>query len=321
MSEHDKRMSMSEAVDRFVHDGDVLHLGGFIQHEPYAAAHEIIRQGKKDLTLSKCAGVTVSDQMVGAGAVKHLITTFTWNPLPATAHCFVRAMTRGIPRTIELEEYSIFTLNLALFAGAMGLPYVASKSVMGSGFDAQQTRSGARNRLRFETSPFTGERVCLVPPIRHDVGIVQVQRCDPCGNAQAWGMMGETRYGMQSCDRIVVCAEEIVDTDIIMRDPNRTLVPAFRVCAVVEEPWGAHPQPVTGCYDIDWLYLAYYERETRTREQFEAFLNRWVYGVAGRREYLDLLGRERLETLRPEPFASGAVPYGRFPRHFEVQHG
>ena len=311
---------MSEAIDRYVHDGQVLHLGGFVQHEPYAAAHEIIRQGKKDLTLSKCAGVTVSDQMIGACAVKHLITTFTWNPLPATAQCFVRAMTQGIPRAIELEEYSIFTLLLAYFAGSMDLPYVAAKTAMGSGFDAERTQSGARNRLRFETSPFTGERVCLVPPIKHDVGIIQVQRSDPHGNAQAWSMMGETQYGMQSCDRIIICAEEIVDTDVIMRDPNRTLVPAFRVSAVVEEPWGGHPQPVAGCYDLDWLYFAYYERQTRRLEGFEAFMNKWVYGVSNRDEYIRLLGNDRLEALRPEPFSSYPVPYGRHPEHFEVKH-
>ncbi|MBW2285157.1 MAG: CoA transferase subunit A, partial [Deltaproteobacteria bacterium] len=313
-------MSMSEAVDRYVHDGQVLYLGGFIQHEPFAAAHEIIRQGRKDLTLSKCAGVTVSDQMIGAAAVKHLITTFTWNPLPTTAQCFVRAMTQGIPHKIELEEYSIFNLMLAYFAGSMDLPYAVSKTAMGSGFDAERTRSGARNRLRFETSPFTGERVCLVPPIKHDVGIIQVQRSDPYGNAQAWGMMGESRYGMQSCDRIIVCAEEIVDTDVIMRDPNRTLVPAFRVSAVVEEPWGGHPQPVAGCYDLDWPYFAYYERQTQTVEGFETFMNKWVYGVADRDEYIRLLGDDRLETLRPKPFSSDSVNYGRHLQHFEVQH-
>jgi glutaconate CoA-transferase subunit A len=258
--------------------------------------------------------------MIGAGAVKHLITTFTWNPLPTKAHCFVRAMTQGIPRAIEVEEYSIFTLLLAYFAGSMDLPYVATKTAMGSGFDVERSQGGGRNRLRFETSPFTGDRVCLVPPIQHDVGIIQVQRSDLHGNAQAWGMMGETRYGIQSCDRIIICAEEIVDTAVIMRDPNRTLVPAFRVSAVVEEPWGGHPQPVAGCYDLDWLYLAYYERQTQTVEGLEAFMHKWVYGVGNREEYIRLLGQDRLESLRPEPFLSDPVPYGRHPGHFEAEH-
>ncbi|MFP4085262.1 MAG: CoA transferase subunit A [Desulfobacteraceae bacterium] len=318
MAEKDKRMSMSEAVERYVYAGDTLHLGGFIQHEPFAAAHEIIRQNITDVTLSKNAGLVVSDQMIGAGLVKHLICSFTWNPLPATSHCFVRAVTKRIPRPIELEEYPLFVLNLAYFAGAMGLPYVAAKSAMGSGFDTDLNPSEARNRLRFCSSPFTGERVCLVPPIKHDVGIIQVQRCDPIGNAQAWGLMGESRYGIQSCERIIICAEEIVDSEIIMRDPNRTLVPSCRVSAVVEEPWGGHPAPVAGHYDLDWHYYAFYERQTRTPELFEAFMNKWVYGVRDRKDYLKLLGAERVEALRPEPFESGAVPYGRFPSHCEV---
>jgi len=318
MSGKEKLMSMSAAVERYVKDGDVLFVGGFVQQEPFAAAHEIIRQGKRDLTISKSAGMNLVDQMIGAGVIKHLITTFTWNPLPTTAHCFVRSVTQGIPHRIEVEEYSLLALNLAYFAGSLDLPYVATKTMLGSGFDWEQSDTGARNRLKFEQSPFTGERVCLVPPLRHDVGIIQVQRSDPYGNAQAWGMLGESRYGLGSCERIIICAEEIVDTGIVMRDPNRTLVPAFRVHAVVEEPWGSHPHPVAGYYDMDWLYFAHYERETHTEELFQGFMKKWVYGVESRKEYLRLLGAKRLESLRPEPFASEPVSYGNFTRHFEV---
>jgi len=320
MSEDKKLMPLSEAIDRYVSDGDVLYLGGFIQQEPFAAGHEIIRQGKKDLTVSKCAALILVDQLIGAGVVSRLITTFTWNPLPTTAHCFVRAVTKQIPREVEIEEYSILALNLAYFAGALDLPYVATKTILGSGFDGEQTDSGVKNRLRFETSPFTGERVCLVPPIKHDVGIIQVQRCDPFGNAQAWGMLGEVRYGLQSCDKVIICAEEIVDTDVVMRDPNRTLVPGFRVSAVVEEPWGSHPGPMAGYYDMDWPYHAYYERETRTEGLFQDFMKKWVYTTRDRKEYLRLLGQERLEALRPENFESDPVSYGKLTSHFGVPY-
>ena len=157
-----------------------------------------------------------------------------------------------------------------------------------------------------------------MPPVKHDVGIIQVQRSDPYGNAQAWGMMGESRYGLQSCEKIIICAEEIVETDVVMRDPNRTLVPEFRVSAVVEEPWGAHPGPVAGYYDMDWPYYAYYERETRSEESFQDFLKKWVHGVQDRREYLTLLDTQRLENLRPEPIQPDPVSYGKLTRHFEV---
>jgi glutaconate CoA-transferase subunit A len=314
----DKVLSMKEAVGRCVHDGDVVYMGGFIQHEPFAAAHEMIRQGKRDITLSLCAGLVLADQLIGAGMIRRLITTFTWNPLPAPAHCFVRAVQEGAPRGIELEEYSILALNLAYFAGAMGLPYVAAKTMMGSDFDQERSASGLTNRLKFSESPFTGERVCLIPPLRHDVGIIQVQQCDAEGNSQMWGMLGVSRYGMQSCDRIIVCTEEIVQPDAVMRDPNRTCIPAFRVDAVVEEPWGGHPAPLAGCYDMDWPYYAHYEARTRNPEGYQRFLEKWVYGVENRAEYLRLLGRQRLEKLRPEPFFSDSVSYGRFSRLFEA---
>jgi len=320
MPEKEKLISMSEAIDRYVQDGDTLYLGGFIHHEPFAAAHEIIRQGKKNLTLSKCAGLLSVDQMIGAGLVKHLIITFTWNPLPTTAHCFVRALTMEVPHRIEIEEYSILALNLAYFAGALNLPYVATKTLLGSGFDWEQIDSGVKNRLRFEKSPFTGERVCLIPPIKHDVGIIQVQRSDPYGNAQAWGMLGEVQYALQSCEKVIICAEEIVDTDVVMRDPNRTLVPAFRVSAVVEEPWGSHPGPMAGYYDMDWSYNAYYEKETRTEELFEDFMTKWVYGTRDRKDYLNLVGEERLKALRPERFTSDPVSYGRLTSHLGVPY-
>jgi glutaconate CoA-transferase subunit A len=320
MSKKQKLVSMSEAIERYVNNGDVLYLGGFIQQEPFAAGHEIIRQGKRDLTLSKCAGLILADQMIGAGVIKHLITTFIWNPLPTAAHCFVRSLTHEIPHKIEVEEYSILALNLAYFAGSLDLPYIATKTMLGSGFDWERNDTGAKNRLKFEQSPFTGERVCLVPPIKHNVGIIQVQRSDPYGNAQAWGMLGESRYGLQSCERIIICAEEIVSTDSIMHDPNRTIVPSFRVNAVVEEPWGSHPQPMAGYYDMDWLYYAYYERETQAEESFQGFMKKWVYGVKDRKEYLRLLGAKRLENLRPEAFTSEPVSYGKLSHHFEVLH-
>ena len=306
-------MSLTEAISRFVRDGDILYLGGFVQQEPFAAAHEIIRQGKKDLTISKCAGLILADQLIGAGVVKHLISTFCWNPLPAPAHCFQRAVTEGIPGRVELEEYSIMTLNLAYFAGALDLPFVAAKTILGSGFDGEFSPSGAKNRLKFSTSPFTGERVCLVPPLKHDVGIIQVQRADREGNAQAWGLLGELPYGIQSSAKIIVCAEEIVDPEVIRRDPQRTVVPGFRVQAVVEEPWGSHPASMAGYYDMDWTYFALYERASRTEPLFQEYLKQWVYDVRNRGEYLTLLGDQKRSRLCPQPFAGDPVSYGYHP--------
>jgi glutaconate CoA-transferase subunit A len=126
-------------------------------------------------------------------------------------------------------------------------------------------------KLKIEKSPFTGEKVCLIPPLKHDVGFLQVQRSDPEGNAQAWGFRGDSKYGLLSCKKIVICTEKIVGHDVILRDPQRTLIPGFRVDAVVKEPWGAHPSYVMGSYNLDWAYFVHYERVTRTEQSFQIF--------------------------------------------------
>lgn len=310
-SGYDKRMTMEEAVGRFVQDGDVLYMGGFLHGEPYAAAHEIIRQGKRDLTLSTAAGTLLADQLIGAGCVRRLITSYCWNPIPAPTHAFRRAAEQGIPHAIQLEEYSLLGLSLAYFAGALGLPFVATKTMLGSSY-LDEKGFLADRKIRVVDSPFGDGPVCLIGPLRHDVGIVQIQRSDPQGNAQAWGLLGPTKYGLQSCERIIVCAEEIVDEQKIRIDPNRTIIPGFRCCAVVEEPWGAHPSYIQGFYDRDWRFAAEYERQTRTEEGFREFLQNWILGVKNRKEYLKLLGEDRMRALGGETLESSRVPYGRY---------
>lgn len=310
-SDKDKRMTMEEAVSRFVRDGDVLYLGGFLHGEPYAAAQEIIRQGKRDLTLSTAAGTLLVDQLIGAGCVRRLITSYCWNPIPAPTHAFRRAVERGIPHPLELEEYSLLGLSLAYFAGALNLPFVATKTMLGSSYLEKQGFLGDR-KLRVMDSPFGDGPVCLIAPLRHDVGIVQLQRSDPRGNGQAWGLLGPTKYGLQCCDRVIVCAEEIVEEDKIRTDPNRTLIPGFRCCAVVEEPWGAHPSYIQGYYDRDWRFAAEYERETRTEGGFKQFLKKWILKTKNRKEYLKLLGKDRLTALRGGRRVSSSVSYGLY---------
>ena len=178
----DKRTTMDEAIKQFVDNGDVVYLGGFIQHEPYAAIHEIIRQKKRDLTVSKCAGMIALDQLIGAGCVNKVISTYIWNPLPKPAHALRRCIEKGIPHEIQMEEYSILSLSLSYFAGALDLPFIATKTLMGSDFTRHSSFFG-ENKFKIIESPFNGEKVCLVPPIKHDVGIIQVQRSDSQGNA------------------------------------------------------------------------------------------------------------------------------------------
>jgi glutaconate CoA-transferase subunit A len=305
----DKLMDMKEAIGRFVRNGDRVYLGGFIHCEPYAAAHEIIRQKKRDLTISTAAATILVDQLIGAGCVARLITSYCWNPVPEAAHAFRRAVEKGEPRALELEEYSFLGISLAYFAGALKLPFVATHTMLGSGYLEHPGFMGDA-KAKVVESPFDGEKVCLIPPLRHDVGIVQVQRADPKGNAQAWGMLGPTRYGLLSCERVIICAEEIVHEDAIRGDPNRTILPAFRCCAVVEEPWGAHPAYVQGCYDRDWRFASLYSRMTKSPGGFQAFLEEWVLAVRDRKEYIRRLGEERLTSLISKGAQSGTVTYG-----------
>lgn len=307
----EKCMCMEEAVRRFVKDGDGVYIGGFIHGEPYAAAHEIIRQDKRDLTLSTAAGTILVDQMIGAGCVRRLITSYCWNPVPAPAHAFRRAVEKGIPHPIELEEYSLLGLSLAYFAGALGLPFVATRTMLGSGFVEHRGFLGER-KLKIIDSPFGDGKVCLIRPIRHDVGIVQVQRADRQGNAQAWGLLGPTKYGLNSCKKVIVCAEEVVDEAHIQRDPNRTILPGFRCCAVVQEPWGGHPSYIQGYYDRDWRHASEYERTTKTQEGFQNYLKYWVLDVKNRKEYLKKLGMERMRSLKGKVWSSTPVSYGLY---------
>jgi len=311
-----KIMTMEKAIKEFVNDGDVVYLGGFLQHEPYAAIHEIIRQRKKRLTASKCAGMIALDQLVGAGCAEKVITSYSWNPLPRPAHAFKRSVEEGIPCRIQLEEYSVLSLTLSYFAGALGLPFVATKTLMGSDI-AKNTSFLGENKLKIIESPFNGEKVCLIPPLNHDVGIIQVQRVDSEGNAQAWGLLGDSKYGINSCSKVIICAEEIVDTEVIKKDPSRTIIPGFKVNAVVKEPWGAYPSYVSGYYDMDWRYFSFYSKTTETADGFENYLEEWVYSVKDRDEYIKKIGKKNLDELKPESWSSQSVDYGYCNKHQE----
>jgi len=304
-----KIISMKEAIKRYVHDGAMVFVGGFANCEPYFAIHEVIRQGIKHLTISTAAGTPWADMLVAAGGVRRMITSYAWNPVPMVAYGIRNALEKGIPQPLELEEYSLFALALAYLAGSMRLPFIATKTMLGSDLSNQKGFLGD-NKLKVIDSPFTGEKVVLIPQIRHDVGIIHIQRSDEEGNAQSWGLQGTNIHGMNACDKLIVCAEEIVSDEIIRKDPNRTIVPSFKVNAVVHVPWGAYPSHVQGYYDRDWEFYPQYARQTATQEGFKRYFDKWVYGVKDPAEYFNLIGKEKVEYLRGREKTSGTVDYG-----------
>lgn len=302
-------MSIREAIREYVKDGDVVYVGGLIHSEPYFAVHELIRQRKENLTISTAGATLWGDMLVGAGCVDRMITTYTWNPVPMAGHCFRRAIEKGVPRPLEMEEYSLLALGLAYFAGSMGLPFIGTKTMLGS--DMLSQKSFMNNRKFKEIDcPFTGERSLAIAPVTHDVGIVQVQRCDSQGNAQAWGCKAITTYGMNACKRLIVCTEEIVPNEVIKRDPDRTVVPGFKTSAVVEAPWGGYPSFMQGYYDRDWKFFPRYARQTATEDGMNRYLDEWVYGVNDHEAYLNKIGTDKRRLLGSIKKDTDTISYG-----------
>ncbi len=293
-----KLMTMKEAVDEYIKDGQTVLISGFSINQGYAFAHEIIRQKKKDLTLIRSSGDILADQLIGAGCVRRVISPYVWNPTgPSSAYCFRRAIEKGIPHLIELEEFSFGSFCMAIYAAAHGLPFMPTYPLEGTGIFQNRSILGP-DKVRVIESPFSGEKVCLVKPLVPEVCLVHVQRADPEGNAQVWGPLGDIRGTANAGKKIVVSAEEVVDQATILKEPYKTILPGFRVAAVVHEPWGAHPSDVFEHYYRDIWFQAAYAEASKTEEGFQKFLGEWVYGVADRGGYIKKLGEAKQRELR-----------------------
>jgi glutaconate CoA-transferase subunit A len=301
-----KLMSLAEAIGRFVPDGASVAIGTCLESLiPFAAGHEIIRQRRRHLTVIGPIFDIVVDQLIGAGCVAKVQAAWVGNVSAGLGHAYRRAAEAGVPRPLAIEDYSNYTVALALWAGAHGLPFVPVRS--GPGSDITRGHPGFAQ----VPSPFDGQPVMVVRALRPDVAILAVQRADPAGHAHAWGNLGITEEAGLAAEHIVVLAEEIVDEAVLTSDPNRVLFPPFLVSAVVHCPGGCHPSPVQGYYGRDHAFYTDYHRATRTVEGMEAWLARWVYEVPDRAAYLARLGEARwqaLRRLRPAPAAP--VDYG-----------
>jgi glutaconate CoA-transferase subunit A len=311
----DKVMSMEEAVSRFVESGDMVFFAGMQHGEPVAAIHEIVRQHIKHLTVVPGLTLTVG-MLIAEGLVDKLVTAFVRDLFDKRQSCTTlkAKKNRCYP---ELVEYSHFGLALGLLAGEMGISFMPTKSLLGSDIERHNPH------IRRLTCPFTHEEVAVVEAICPDVGFIHVQRADRYGNAQKWGSLGMDITGINASRKIIVSAEEIVDHEIIQRDPNRTMVPGVRVSAVVEEPWGAYPIHLAGYYDGDFgSYLG--EIEKREEEAFEAYMKEYVYGVRNRRELIEKLkavkGEAYFERLRLKEMVY-SEPIGTGVQRPEVQDG
>ncbi|MDT8306368.1 MAG: CoA-transferase [Anaerolineae bacterium] len=302
-----KILSMSSAVERYVPDGSSVAIEGFTAFICFAAAHEIIRQRKQGLTLIRMTPDLVYDQMIAAGVASKLIFSYLGNPGVGSLHAIRRAVEKGIPKPLAIEEYTHFGMVGRYLAGASRLPFFPLRSYRGSEMVA------VNDRVRFVTSPYEdGEEIAVVPPLNPDVAIVHAQRADAAGNTQLWGLLGMQKEVAFAARHVVVVVEEIVDEAVIRHDPNRTVIPGLVVDAVVHEPYGAHPSYVQGYYDRDNPFYLKWDEISRDQAATEAWLDEWVYAVPDRAAYLQKLGPDRLATLAPGEMWAGRVNYGRY---------
>ncbi len=299
-----KLMTMKEAIAKHVKDGDTAYLAGFTHMIPFAAGHEIIRQGRRDMVLARATPDIIYDQMIAAGCAKRLIFSYAGNPGVGSLRCFRRAHEKGVPGPLEVEEYTHFGLSGRLFAGATNMPFLPMRTNLGSDLPP-------RNPLmKTVTDPYTGDEISVVPPLKPDVAVVHVQKADANGNSHIWGIIGEQKDAAFAAKKVIVSAEEIVDESVIRSDPNRTLIPDFIVHAVVHEPWCAHPSYVQGYYDRDNEFYMEWDRITKEHDTTLAYMDEWVHGVEDRKEYMEKLSAEKIKSLTPKPALSTPVNYG-----------
>ena len=301
-----KVRSMKDAVAEFVHDGDTVVIEGFTHLICFAAGHEIIRQGRRDLTLARLTPDLIYDQMIAAGVARKLVFSWLGNPGVGGLGAIRRRIETDGPDHLEVEEYSHFGMVGRYTAGASNLPFYPLRSY----FESDLPK--ANPLIRQIESPYGDGLVYAVPPLKPDVTVIHAQRADAAGNTQVWGLLGCQKEAAFAADRVIVVVEELVDESVIRADPNRTIVPGLIVDAVVVEPFGAHPSYVQGAYDRDNRFYLDWDAITRDEATIQAWLRDWVYGVDGRPAYLEKLGPERIASLRPGSAPSGSVDYGEY---------
>ena len=298
-----KLISLTKAIQQFVNDGDTIYAAGFTHLIPFAAGHEIIRQGKADLVLARATPDLIYDQIVAAGCARKVVFSYMGNPGVGSLRVVRGEIEAG---RLEWEEYSHFGMISRLQAGASGLPFMPMNPT--AAIDLEK----ANPMYRRVVDPYSGHEVVVVPALNPDVAIVHVQRADQAGNGQIWGIIGEQKEAAFASKRVILSAEEIVDESVIRSDPNRTLIPALIVDAVCHVPHACHPSYTQGYYDRDNAFYLEWDSISKSPEKIKAYLDEWVYGVQDRAEYWQNLGPEVHDRLRVGNRPSSHVDYGQY---------
>jgi glutaconate CoA-transferase subunit A len=271
-------VDLEEAVADLVSDGDTVALEGFTHLIPFAAAHEIIRQEKRDLTLVRMTPDLVYDQMIGAGTASKLVFSWGGNPGVGSLHRFRDAVEHGWPHPLEIEEHSHAGMANRYVAGASNLPFAVLRGYVGT--DLPEVTP----TIKPVECPFTGERLMAVPALTPDVAVIHAQQADLRGNVAIWGITGIQKEAALSSRRVIVTVEEVVQE--FQPRPSQIVLPSVVIDAVAVEPEGARPSYADGYYDRDNAFYEAWDPIGRDRERFSGWMDRHVLGVENFSEHL-----------------------------------
>jgi len=290
----DKRITLAEAA-KMVNDGDGLFWGGFgYQRAPIAFAHELVRQKKRNLTVYTCGSEVDLEIMAGSGVATRYEIAFSAIEALGLSYNIRRRVSEG---KLEVEDYTNLAMAMRFLGGALNVPFMPLRSMMGTDMERLRRYRGD-DKLKVIDCPFTGDKICLVPSLQPDYSIVHVQRVDKLGNAQIDGIVGEDIEGSRCGKKLIVLAEELIDTEEIKTRPDQTKIPAMYVDHVVVIPYVAHPMMCHDYYDYDLEHLMMFHKKTRTEEGWQEYLNNFILGVDDHHGYLNLIGWEKLNKLR-----------------------
>lgn len=302
----DKLLSMRQAIANHVTDDCSVAIEGFTGSICFSAGHEIIRQRRRDLTLIRMTPDLIYDQMIAAGVAKKLIFSYMGNPGVGSLYCIRRAVEKGVPLPLDLEEYSHYGLVGRYAAGAARMPFYPLRSYFGT--DIIEVNP----LIKIIDDPYGTGKIAVVPPLYPDVAILHAQRADRRGNTQIWGLLGMQKEVAFASKHVIVVVEEVVEESVIRADPNRTLIPGLIVDAVVHEPYGAYPSYVQGYYDRDNESYIAWDKLSQDHAAVVGWLGEWVYGLENHAGFVRKLGQARLDKLKPEPLLAEPVNYGRY---------
>ena len=280
----DKVVRLQEAVAGLVHDGDSVALEGFTHLIPTAAAHEIIRQKRQDLTLIRMTPDLIYDQMIGMGCASKLVFSWGGNPGVGSLHRFRDAVEKSWPRPLEIEEHSHAGMANRYVAGASNLPFAVLRGYVGTDLP------NVTDTIAPIKCPFTGEELMAVPALRPDVTIVHAQQADRKGNVALWGITGIQKEALLCAKRTIVTVEEVVEH--FEPHPFQIVLPSVTVNAVAVVPRGAHPSYAYGYYDRDNVFYEAWDQVSRDRERFAEWMERHVMGTEDFDEYLQSIQQE-----------------------------